>query len=163
MWLQENGLMTKKPRPLKIKINKGAVELNGEDVEKIERGKDADTEIGRLINLRERTETVAYHTKGEAHHQNRKTDVRQKTLRKTAAKYATHHVQQYRMGNHRETNHHENEQQKLKKHHTHGNPLAIFPAIETEQTAPVQCTQRDAEQQKPYQHRLHQILSKPAK
>ena len=155
--------MTKKPRPLKIKINKGAVELNGEDVEKIERGKDADTEIGRLINLRERTETVAYHTKGEAHHQNRKTDVRQKTLRETAAKHATHHVQQYRMGNHCETNHHENEQQKLKKHHTHGYSLAIFPAIETEQTAPVQCTQRDAEQQKPYQHRLHQILSKPAK
>ena len=150
------------PVLLEIKINQGTVELDGENVEEIERSKDPDAEIRRFINLRERTETVARHTKGETHHHNRKTDVRQETLRKTAAPDATHHVQQYRMGNHRETNHHEDKQQKLEKHHTHGYPLAIFPTVETEQTAPVQCSQRDAEQQEPDQHRLHQILRKPS-
>ena len=143
-----------------IKINQGTIELDGENVEEIERSKDADAEIRRLISFRERTETVARHTKGETHHHDRKTNVRQETLRKTTAPDATHHVQQYRMGNHRETNHHEDEQQKLEKHHTHGYPLAIFPAVEMKQSAPVECPQREAEQQEPDQHRLHQILRK---
>lgn len=148
------------PVLLEIKINQGTVELDGENVEEIERSKDADAEIRRLISLRERTEAVARHTEGETHHHDRKTNVRKETLRKTAAPDATHHVQQYRMGNHRETNHHEDEQQKLEKHHSHGYPLAIFPAVEMKQTAPVECPQRDAEQQEPDQHRLHQILRK---
>ena len=148
------------PVLLEIKINQGTVELDGENVEEIERSKDADAEIRRLISLRERTEAVARHTKGETHHHDRKTNVRKETLRKTAAPDATHHVQQYSMGNHCETNHHEDEQQKLEKHHSHGYPLAIFPAVEMKQTAPVECPQRDAEQQEPDQHRLHQILRK---
>lgn len=143
-----------------IKINQGTIELDGENVEEIERSKDADAEIRRLISFRERTEAVARHTKGETHHHNRKTNVRKETLRKTTAPDATHHVQQYSMGNHRETNHHEDEQQKLEKHHSHGYPLAIFPAVEMKQTAPIECPQRDAEQQEPDQHRLHQILRK---
>ena len=143
-----------------IKINQGTIELYGENVEEIERSKDADAEIRRLISLRERTEAIARHTKGETHHHDRKTNVRKETLRKTTAPDATHHVQQYSMGNHRETNHHEGEQQKLEKHHSHGYPLAIFPAVEMKQTAPVECPQRDAEQQEPDQHRLHQILRK---
>ena len=143
-----------------IKINQGTIELDGENVEEIERSKDADAEIRRLISLRERTETVARHTEGETHHHDRKTNVRKETLRKTTAPDATHHVQQYSMGNHRETNHHEDEQQKLEKHHSHGYPLAIFPAVEMKQTAPIECPQRDAEQQEPDQHRLHQILRK---
>lgn len=105
-----------------IKINQGTIELYGENVEEIERSKDADAEIRRLISLRERTEAVARHTKGETHHHDRKTNVRKETLRKTTAPDATHHVQQYSMGNHRETNHHEGEQQKLEK------PLAWLPA-----------------------------------
>ena len=48
-----------------IKINQGTIELYGENVEEIERSKDADAEIRRLISLRERTETVARHTKSE--------------------------------------------------------------------------------------------------
>lgn len=148
------------PVLLEIKINQGTVELDGENIEEIERSKDADAEIRRLISLRERTEAVARHTKGETHHHDRKTNVRKETLRKTTAPDATHHVQQYSMGNHRETNHHEDEQQKLEKHHSHGYPLAIFPAVEMKQTAPVECPQRDAEQQEPDQHRLHQILRK---
>lgn len=101
------------PVLLEIKINQGTVELDGENVEEIERSKDADAEIRRLISLRERTEAVACHTKGETHHHDRKTNVRKETLRKTTAPDATHHVQQYSMGNHRETDHHEDEQQKL--------------------------------------------------
>ncbi len=143
-----------------IKINQGTIELDGENVEEIERSKDADAEIRRLISFRERTEAVARHTEGETHHHNRKTNVRKETLRKTTAPDATHHVQQYSMGNHRETNHHEDEQQKLEKHHSHGYPLAIFPAVEMKQTAPIECPLRDAEQQEPDQHRLHQILRK---
>ena len=148
------------PILLEIKINQGTVELDGENVEEIERSKDADAEIRRLISLRERTEAVARNTEGETHHHDRKTNVRKETLRKTTAPDATHHVQQYSMGNHRETNHHEDEQQKLEKHHSHGYPLAIFPAVEMKQTAPIECPQRDAEQQEPDQHRLHQILRK---
>lgn len=148
------------PVLLEIKINQGTVELDGENVEEKERSKDADAEIRRLISLRERTEAVARHAEGETHHHDRKTNVRKETLRKTTAPDATHHVQQYSMGNHRETNHHEDEQQKLEKHHSHGYPLAIFPAVEMKQTAPVECPQRDAEQQEPDQHRLHQILRK---
>lgn len=125
------------PVRLKIKINQGTVELDGENIEEKERSKDADAEIRSLISLRERTETVARHTKAETHHHDRKTNVRKETLRKTTAPDATHHVQQYRMGNHRETNHHENEQQKLEKHYTHGYSLAIFPAVEMKQTAPI--------------------------
>ena len=41
------------PVLLEIKINQGTVELDGENVEEIERSKDADAEIRRLINLRE--------------------------------------------------------------------------------------------------------------
>ena len=148
------------PVLLEIKINQGTVELDRENVEEIERSKDADAEIRRLISLRERTEAVARHTKGETHHHDRKTNVRKETLCKTTAQDSTHHVQQYSMGNHRETNHHEDEQQKLEKHHSHGYPLAIFPAVEMKQTAPVECPQRNAEQQEPDQHRLHQILRK---
>lgn len=148
------------PVLLEIKINQGTVELDGENIEEIERSKDADAEIRRLISFRERTEAVARNTEGETHHHDCKTNVRKETLRKTTAPDSTHHVQQYSMGNHRETNHHEDEQQKLEKHHSHGYPLAIFPAVEMKQSAPVECPQRDAEQQEPDQHRLHQILRK---
>ena len=148
------------PVLLEIKINQGTVELDGENVEEIERSKDADAEIRRLISFRERTDAVARHTEGETHHHDRKTNVRKETLRKTTAPDATHHVQQDCMGNHRETSHHEDEQQKLEKHHSHGYPLAIFPTVEMKQSAPVECPQRDAEQQEPDQHRLHQILRK---
>ena len=41
------------PVLLKIKINQGTVELDGENVEEIERSKDPYAEIRRLINLRE--------------------------------------------------------------------------------------------------------------
>ena len=41
------------PVLLKIKINQGTVELDGKNVEEIERSKDPNAEIRRFINLRE--------------------------------------------------------------------------------------------------------------
>ena len=132
-------------------IENGCIELHHENVEKKARRQETDALIHRIINLTDALDALAHDAIAHAHHHDRKTDVRNETLREWTRQEGAYGIQQngVRQEGERQQDAHKKDQ--LEEHQAQGRALAILGMVEMEHPTLLYHPDGDADEHQPYE------------
>lgn len=147
-------------------IEDGCIELHHENVEKKAGRQEADALIHRIINLTDALDALAHDAVTHAHHHDRETDVRNKTMRERTRKEGSYGIQQNGMGQEGERQHDTCRDAQLDEHQAQGRALAILGMVEMEHPTLPYHPDGDADEHQPYEpyrgEMVYKMARKPA-
>lgn len=147
-------------------IENGCIELHHENVEKKARRQETDALIHRIINLTDALDALAHDAIAHAHHHDRKTDVRNETLREWTRKEGAYGIQQNGMGHEGERQQDAHKKDQLEEHQAQGRALAILGMVEMEHPTLPYHPDTDADEHQPYEpgrgEMVYKMARKPA-
>ena len=147
-------------------IENGCIELHHENVEKKAGRQETDALIHRIINLTDALDALAHDAIAHAHHHDRKTDVRNETLREWTRKEGAYGIQQNGMGHEGERQQDAHKKDQLEEHQAQGRALAILGMVEMEHPTLLYHPDGDADEHQPYEpyrgEMVYKMAHKPA-